>query len=122
MMRSVSSQIWRRFGTGAAGPVPSSASCSRRSQTATRRFSHSPMMPRTFDFRGLIYLKLGQLDFAIQDYNSALRIEPKMASALFGRGLARIKKGDTAGGNADVEAAKKLETKVADDFSSYGVR
>ncbi|MFZ0402781.1 MAG: tetratricopeptide repeat protein, partial [Pseudolabrys sp.] len=63
----------------------------------------------------------GQLDSAIQDYNSALRIEPKMASALFGRGLARIKKGDTAGGNADVEAAKKLETKVADDFSSYGV-
>ena len=74
------------------------------------------------EYRGLIYLKMGQFDSAISDYSSALRIEPKMASALYGRGLARIKKGDTAGGTADVEAAKKLETKVADDFSSYGVR
>jgi tetratricopeptide (TPR) repeat protein len=70
----------------------------------------------------LIYLKMGQFDSAIQDYSSALRIEPKLASALYGRGLARLKKGDAAGGNADVEAARKLETKVADDFSQYGVR
>ncbi|MGA8960414.1 MAG: tetratricopeptide repeat protein, partial [Pseudolabrys sp.] len=74
------------------------------------------------DSRGLIYLKMGQFDSAIQDYSSALRIEPKLASALYGRGLARLKKGDAAGGNADVEAARKLETKVADDFSQYGVR
>ena len=74
----------------------------------------------TLDSRGLIYLKMGQFDSAIQDYNSALRIEPKMASALYGRGLARLKKGDSDG-NADVVAAKKIETKIADDFSLYGV-
>ena len=51
---------------------------------------------------------MGRFDSAIQDYSSALRIEPKMASALYGRGLARLKKGDTAG-STDVEAAKKLE-------------
>ena len=39
-----------------------------------------------------------------------------------GADLPDLKKGDAAGGNADVEAAKKLETKVADDFSQYGVR
>jgi len=65
---------------------------------------------------------MGQFDSAIQDYSSALRIEPRLASALYGRGLARLKKGDAAGGNADVEAARKLQTKVADDFSQYGVR
>jgi hypothetical protein len=41
---------------------------------------------------------------------------------LYGRGLARLKKGDTAGGNADVAAAKQVEAKIADDFSQYGVR
>ena len=58
-----------------------------------------PKDAATFDSRGLVYLKMGQFDLAISDYSSALRIEPKMASALYGRGLARIKKGDTAGGN-----------------------
>ena len=70
----------------------------------------------------MIYLKMGRFDSAIEDYSSALRIEPKMASALYGRGLARIKKGDASGGNADVTAAKNLETKIAEDFSNYGVR
>jgi len=75
----------------------------------------------TLDSRGLIFLKMGRFDSAIQDYSSALRIEPKMASALYGRGLARLKKGDAAG-STDVEAAKKLEAKIPDDFSQYGVR
>jgi tetratricopeptide (TPR) repeat protein len=70
----------------------------------------------------LTYLKMGQFDSAIEDYSSALRIEPNMASALYGRGLARLKKGDTTGGNADVAAAKRVEAKIADDFSHYGVR
>jgi hypothetical protein len=65
---------------------------------------------------------MGQFDSAIEDYSSALRAAPKLASALYGRGLARLKKGDAAGGNADVAAAKRLETKIAEDFSSYGIR
>jgi hypothetical protein len=65
---------------------------------------------------------MGQFDSAIEDYSSALRVEPNMASALYGRGLARLKKGDTTGGNADVAAAKQVEAKIADDFSHYGIR
>jgi tetratricopeptide (TPR) repeat protein len=74
------------------------------------------------DSRGLVYLKLGQFDSAINDYSEALRAEPTMATALYGRGLARIKKGDSAGGNADLAAAAKLEKKIAENFSQYGVR
>jgi tetratricopeptide (TPR) repeat protein len=69
----------------------------------------------------LTYLKMGQFDSAISDYNAALRIVPKMASALYGRGLARLKKGDATGGNADLASAVKLEKTVADEFSRYGV-
>ena len=78
-------------------------------------------MPRHSTRVGLTYLKMGQFDSAISDYNAALRIEPKLASALYGRGLARLKKGDAAGGNADLTSAKKLEKTVADEFSRYGV-
>ena len=56
--------------------------------------SLQPNDAATFDSRGLIYLKMGRFDSAIEDYSSALRIEPKLASAFYGRGLARIKKGD----------------------------
>ena len=79
-------------------------------------------MPRPMISRGLIYLKMGQFESAVEDYSSALRLDPKLASAFYGRGLAKLKKGDTAGGNADLAAAKKLEAKIADAFSRYGVQ
>ena len=58
---------------------------------------------------------------AIKDYSSALRVDPKLASALYGRGLAKLKKGDMAAGNADLAAAKKLKATIAADFSRYGL-
>ena len=65
---------------------------------------------------------MGQFDSAIADYSSALRLKPKLASALYGRGLAKLKKGDAAGGNADLAAAKAINATIADDFAHYGVR
>jgi tetratricopeptide (TPR) repeat protein len=76
----------------------------------------------TYDSRGLIYLKMGQFGAAVDDYSSALRSDPKLASALYGRGLAKLKMGDRAGGDADISAAKTIETRIGDDFTRYGVR
>ena len=81
-----------------------------------------PSRAAALDTRGLIYLKMGQLESAINDYSSALRIEPALATALYGRGIARIKKGDATGGNADLAAAAKLEKKIAENFSHYGIQ
>ena len=72
--------------------------------------------------RGLIHLKMGQLGAAIDDYNSALRFDPKLASALYGRGLAKLKNGDKAGSDADISAAKTIQAEIGDDFTRYGVR
>ena len=74
------------------------------------------------DSRGLVYLKLGQLDNAIADYDAALRLDAKLAGSLHGRGMARLKKGDAAGGNADITAAKAINPDVAKDFARYGVQ
>jgi tetratricopeptide (TPR) repeat protein len=81
-----------------------------------------PDVAATLDSRGLTYLKMGQWDSAIDDYSSALRLDPKSASSLYGRGLAKLKKGDTTDGNADIAAAKAIEAKIVGDFARYGVQ
>ena len=65
---------------------------------------------------------MGQFAAAVDDYSSALRLAPNLASALYGRGLARLRQGDNAGGDRDVAAAKLIDLKVADAFARYGVR
>jgi tetratricopeptide (TPR) repeat protein len=80
-----------------------------------------PSDPQAIDSRAFTYLKLGQLDDAIVDYDAALRLNPKLAVSLYGRGLAKLKKGDASGGNADIAAAKAIRGDIADEFARYGV-
>jgi Flp pilus assembly protein TadD len=65
---------------------------------------------------------MGQFDTAIDDYNSALRFEPKLASALYGRGIAKLKRGDKIGSDSDISAAKTIHATIADEFTHYGVQ
>ncbi len=65
---------------------------------------------------------MGEWDSAIDDYSSALQLDPTLASSLYGRGLAKLKKGDITGGNADVAAATRIDSKIVEDFAHYGVQ
>ena len=78
--------------------------------------------PDVLDTRGFVNLRLGRADDAIKDYDAALKLDPKLAGALYGRGLAKMRKGDRAGGSADVAAAKRIRSDIAEEFSRYGVR
>ena len=51
----------------------------------------------TLSSRGFIFLKMTQFDAAVSDYDAALKLEPKLPFALYGRGLARLKNEDAAG-------------------------
>ena len=63
-----------------------------------------------------------QYDRSIADYDAGLPLNPdNKADYLYGRGLAKLKKGDT-GGAADVAAAKTLHAKIDEEFASYGVK
>jgi hypothetical protein len=57
--------------------------------------------------------KRGELDRAIADFDASLRLDPKMAGSLYVRGVIKLKKGDTAGGNTDIAAAKAIQKDVA---------
>ena len=65
---------------------------------------------------------MGRFADAIADYDAALAIEPKKADSLYGRGLAKLKQDDVAGGDADVAAAKAIRPGIVAEFVRYGVQ
>src|SRR5215467_2582742 len=81
-----------------------------------------PNDANTMDSRGFVYLRLGRLDDAIVEYDAALKLAPKAATSLFGRGIAKQRNGDTAGGDADMAAAKAIDASIAEKFANYGVK
>jgi tetratricopeptide (TPR) repeat protein len=78
--------------------------------------------PFYLNSRGLIFLKMGSFDSAIADYDRALLLQPDETSSLYGRGIAKLNKGDVAGGNDDINAAKQKDASIVDTFRGYGVQ
>jgi tetratricopeptide (TPR) repeat protein len=77
--------------------------------------------PDILDSRGLVYLRLGNPEDAKHDYDSALRANPRMSSSLYGRGLAELQLGEKTQGQADLAAARKLDSGIAKQFSDMGL-
>jgi len=75
----------------------------------------------TMSYRGLVLFRLGRLDDAISQFAAALRVQPRMAPALYGRGLAELKKGDKAAGDADLAAAAAIAPGLAQQYRRYGL-
>jgi tetratricopeptide (TPR) repeat protein len=83
-----------------------------------------------YALRGVARLRAGQLDGAITDFDALLERanrqskEPyidRRSTALYGRGIARHRKGDIAGGAVDIAAAKAIERGIAEIMAREGV-
>jgi tetratricopeptide (TPR) repeat protein len=61
--------------------------------------------------RAYVRLRLRAFDGAIADFDAVLAASPDNAFALFGRGLARERKGDQVAGEADIAAARHIDTR-----------
>lgn len=72
--------------------------------------------PFSFEARGFTHLKMQQWKQAISDYGHALNLDPKRVAALYGRGLAKLKLGDTKSGNIDIRTAKALDPTIESTF------
>ncbi len=92
---------------------------------AARLLPNNGNMLRT---RGLLHLTAGRFDQAIADYDAALRLDavPRRdaigAGTLYSRGVARLRKGDKAEGEADIAAAIAIKADIAQDMAKHGVR
>lgn len=73
------------------------------------------------DSRAFVLYQQGKFQDALQAYDAALAINGKLAVALFMRGHTKDKLGDTAGKDADIAAAVKIQPNVADRFQLYNV-
>jgi tetratricopeptide (TPR) repeat protein len=71
--------------------------------------------------RALVRLQRGEFQLAVDDYAESLRTAPKLASSLYGRGLALLRLGQAAAGQADLAAALALNAEIAKSYAAYGL-
>lgn len=69
-----------------------------------------------------IHFRQGNYEEAVKDADRALALDSGRADPLFIRGLSRLHLGDRAGSSADVHEATLLDPKIAETYSSYGVK
>jgi len=77
--------------------------------------------PDFLDNLALVRFRLGDYDKSIGTYDAALKIRPKNAWTLYGRGLAKLKKNNRSEGEADIAEAVKIAPGVSDAYSRMGL-
>jgi len=81
----------------------------------------SPISASVLNSRGLVRLRLGDYDKAIADYDDALKLVPRSAWSLYGRGVAEMRRKRVPEGQADIAAATAIRAPVADEFKRRGI-
>lgn len=74
--------------------------------------SHESEATEGYNSCGDTHFRAGDFGAAIGDYDHALKLWSEYPEALYGRGAAKTRNGDAAGGRADMAAAKKLQPDV----------
>jgi Flp pilus assembly protein TadD len=64
----------------------------------------------------MAWVQKGEFGRAVNDFTTAITLDPNYASAFLGRGLAKQKMGDVTGAEADFEAAKAINQRGAEGF------
>jgi tetratricopeptide (TPR) repeat protein len=80
----------------------------------------NPDNSQYLDSQAMVLLQLGKYSQAIDTYTRALGKLPWLTASLYGRGVARLRKKD-ADGDADLDAALKLDARVVRTFQRYGL-
>ncbi len=117
MARALNSRCWLRALKG-EDLAKALGDCNAALRRAPKS---SPAAAAILDSRGLVRLRLGDYDKAIEDYGDSLKFAPRGAWSLYGRGVARIRKHQAAQGEADIAQATSLWPEVADEFTKRGI-
>ena len=76
---------------------------------------------RILNSRGLVRLRRGEYDKSVADYDDSMKLNPKDAWVLYGRGIDKLRQGKSAEGEADMAAATALWPPIEDEFRSHGM-
>jgi tetratricopeptide (TPR) repeat protein len=69
-----------------------------------------------------MHLRWNRPEKALADFEQALGMNPRLAWALYGRGVLRLRRGDAARGRADIAAARAIEPRVAEEIGRFGIK
>lgn len=69
-----------------------------------------------------MYFRMENYADAIADNSASLERNPKSASSLYVRGLAKLQVHDTRSGDQDIAAAKAIDSKIAEIYAGYGMK
>jgi tetratricopeptide (TPR) repeat protein len=83
--------------------------------------SVSPKTAAYLDSEGFVYLRLGRFKESVEAYDAAIEQRPLQAESLYGRGIAKLRMGKMADGEADIAAAQKMSDRIEEEFKGYGV-
>jgi tetratricopeptide (TPR) repeat protein len=81
-----------------------------------------PRWMRTYDALGLINLRRGNLQAALENYDIAVKGDPDLMSPLYGRGITKLRLGKTSEGQADIAAATARNPDLRAEYERYGVK
>jgi tetratricopeptide (TPR) repeat protein len=70
--------------------------------------------------RGLVELRLGQLDAALADYDAAISADARRADGYYGRALVHHRRGERQAAAADRAEALAIDPGIAETYQSYG--
>jgi tetratricopeptide (TPR) repeat protein/transglutaminase-like putative cysteine protease len=75
------------------------------------------------DSRGFVLLRLGRYADSVAAYDAAIKAgDPySVGESLYGRGIAERRKGDIAAADVDLRNALRLDARLTEIFTSYGV-
>jgi tetratricopeptide (TPR) repeat protein len=74
----------------------------------TEAIEVDPKCTLAYNYRGRVWLELGNLDKSIADYTEAIRLDPKFPNAYYGRSKAYAKKGEWKKAVEDEAKAREL--------------
>jgi tetratricopeptide (TPR) repeat protein/predicted aspartyl protease len=85
--------------------------------TAIRKDKNSVFMRS----RALVLLRMGRTDDALAQYAAVIKLQPRDAVAIYGRGVAELKKGQTTEGDADIAAATAIARNIGAQYKRWGL-
>ena len=87
----------------------------------SRADKSSPFYAEVSDSRGLVLLRMGDYENSIADYDAALKINPKNAWSLYGRGVDKLRQQKTSDAEVDIARATAVWPQVAEEFKRRGI-
>ncbi|MEQ1492835.1 MAG: tetratricopeptide repeat protein [Terricaulis sp.] len=82
----------------------------------------APGDANTLNSRAAVRFLLNDFANAALDYDASYRLQPSMTGSLYGRGVARLRLGQTELGHADISVAISRDADVAARYAAFGLR